>query len=200
MPVRRLFVQSLLITALAPATVRRTRAAEPGNGPAEKLLSQGGAGLVVAMRHALAPGTFDPPGFRLDDCGTQRNLDDEGRAQARRIGVWYRERKLAPSVVRSSEWCRCLDTGHLAFGNARRWPSLNSVIGDRSGQQTRTAALRAELARLAASDAPGFEVWVTHQANIVALVGNATGSGEAVLLRHDRRSEVPAVLATLSIA
>jgi hypothetical protein len=29
-----------------------------------------GGGVVLAMRHALAPGTFDPPGFRVEDCST----------------------------------------------------------------------------------------------------------------------------------
>ncbi|WP_296334529.1 hypothetical protein [Reyranella sp.] len=32
------------------------------------------------IRHALAPGTYDPPGFRIDDCSTQRTLSAEGRA------------------------------------------------------------------------------------------------------------------------
>lgn len=46
-----------------------------------------GRGLVVLLRHArTVPGTGDPPGFQLDDCATQRNLSEEGRAQARRIG------------------------------------------------------------------------------------------------------------------
>ena len=57
---------------------------------AEVLLRQGG--VVALFRHALAPGTFDPPGFRLGDCGTQRNLNDEGRTQARRIGEWFQTR------------------------------------------------------------------------------------------------------------
>ena len=39
-------------------------------------------GAVVLLRHSFAPGGFDPPGARLDDCSTQRNLDESGRAQA----------------------------------------------------------------------------------------------------------------------
>ena len=31
-------------------------------------------GVAILMRHASAPGTFDPEHFRLDDCATQRNL------------------------------------------------------------------------------------------------------------------------------
>jgi hypothetical protein len=41
---------------------------------------------VLMMRHADAPGYSDPDGFRLDDCATQRNLGDLGRAQARALG------------------------------------------------------------------------------------------------------------------
>ena len=42
---------------------------------------------VVLMRHALAPGTGDPANFVVNDCSTQRNLSDQGRAQAERIGA-----------------------------------------------------------------------------------------------------------------
>ena len=40
---------------------------------------------VALMRHADAPGGFgDPPGFRIEDCATQRNLSAKGRADARK--------------------------------------------------------------------------------------------------------------------
>jgi phosphohistidine phosphatase SixA len=152
------------------------------------------------MRHALAPGTFDPPGFQPGVCSTQRNLSEEGREQARRIGAWYRERGLAPTAVRSSEWCRCLDTARLAFGVAEPWPALNSIVRERSTAAAQTQTLRTELARLAQADRPGFEVWVTHQVNISALAGSSTGSGEAWLLRHEPGRAEPVVVAPLSIA
>src|SRR5205823_13863012 len=57
-------------------------------------------GAVIVLRHSYAPGGFDPPGARLDDCSTQRNLDDNGRAQARRIGEAFREHGI--SVGKSS--------------------------------------------------------------------------------------------------
>lgn len=171
-----------------------------GTADAAALLRQGGGGLVVALRHALAPGTFDPAGYRLEDCSTQRNLNDEGREQARRIGRWFAERSLAPSRVRSSAWCRCLETARLAFGAAEPWAPLNSMIGEQERQAAHAAALRAELARLARSASRGFEVWVTHQVNITALAGGSTGSGEAVLLRQDAARDALIVAATLRIA
>src|SRR3990170_1703419 len=53
-------------------------------------------GQVVLVRHTLTtPGVGDPEGMRLEDCSTQRNLSDEGRAHARRIGTAFRERRFA---------------------------------------------------------------------------------------------------------
>lgn len=145
------------------------------------LLRQGG--LVVAFRHALAPGTFDPPQFRLGDCSTQRNLNDEGRAQARRIGEWFRRHALVPAAVRSSPWCRCLDTATLAFGAAEAWDALSSP---RQSDDTERARRLDELrAALAALPAGRLEVWVTHQFVLSDLAGTSTGSAEGLLLRGD---------------
>jgi len=43
------------------------------------------------IRHALAPGTGDPPDFSIRDCTTQRNLSERGRNQARNIGRRFRD-------------------------------------------------------------------------------------------------------------
>lgn len=139
-------------------------------------------GVVIAFRHALAPGTFDPPGFRLGDCRTQRNLNDEGRAQARRIGAWFAARGLTPARVRSSPWCRCVDTAQLAFGAAEPWAALGSPRG--ASETTNAESLEA-LRRAVAARREGFEVWVTHMFVLSALVGQGSASGEGLLLRAD---------------
>ena len=46
---------------------------------------------VLMLRHALAPGTGDPANFDVDDCSTQRNLNAEGREQARAWKVYLAE-------------------------------------------------------------------------------------------------------------
>lgn len=155
------------------------------------LLRQGG--LVMAFRHALAPGTFDPPGFRLDDCHSQRNLSEAGRAQARQIGAWFETRGLRPARVRSSPWCRCLDTARLAFGTAETWPALGSPHGAREGTNAENlAALRQALSE--ASDAPGrFEVWVTHMFVLADLGLGGASSGEGLLLRARPAGQVELV-------
>src|SRR5499425_2488520 len=73
-------------------------------------------GAVVVLRHSYAPGGFDPPDSKLDDCSTQRNLDETGRAQARRVGEAFRLHGIAVGRVLSSPRCRCIDTARLAFG------------------------------------------------------------------------------------
>jgi phosphohistidine phosphatase SixA len=152
-------------------------------------------GVVVAFRHALAPGTFDPEGFRLDDCSTQRNLNDEGRAQARRIGDWFRSQGLVPARVRSSPWCRCVDTATLAFGRAERWAALSSPHGTPAGER---APHLAELRQaLAAVPAGRFEAWVTHQFVLQDLAGTSTSSAEALVLRADAGAVAVLARATL---
>jgi broad specificity phosphatase PhoE len=151
--------------------------------PADLWLELEKGGVAVLLRHAQTEaGVGDPPGFRLGDCATQRNLSAEGRQQAQRIGAALAARRVRIDQVLSSQWCRCLETARLAFpkGAVEPYPALNSFFEDRSTEprQTRDAA-----ARIAAIRAPANVVFVTHHVNIVALAGVAVGAGEAALVR-----------------
>ncbi len=181
---------------LAPAW--RARASEEDT---PQLLRAGG--VVLALRHALAPGTFDPPDFRLGDCSTQRNLSEEGRAQARRIGQWFRERSLAPAAVRSSPWCRCLDTAELAFAPAQpvqRWAALGSPRG--ADDETNRRALRELGLALAGMvlQRGRFEVWVTHDFVLQAFAGQSARQGEGLVLRAAPDGGRPQTLARVRLA
>lgn len=161
----------------------------------EDALRRGGCALL--LRHArTVSGVGDPPGFRLGDCATQRNLSEDGREQARALGAWFRARSLVPTAVRSSRWCRCLDTATLAFGRAEPWPALDSFFGERTGEPAQTRALAAALPAIARER---FEVWVTHMVNIAAFTGETVASGEAVLVQAARAgsSAAPQVLGRL---
>lgn len=142
---------------------------------------------AVLLRHALTdPGVGDPPGFDINQCATQRNLSPEGRAQAAQIGRWFQTRNLKPAAVRSSPWCRCVDTAQIAFGGSRIQAALGSTFGAQGGRDSpeRSAALGALLKAIPAGQ---FEVWVTHQVNISALTGKSAAMGEAVLMGRDGR-------------
>lgn len=135
---------------------------------------------VMLLRHAqTVAGIGDPPGFRVDQCSTQRNLSDAGRDQARRIGQWFKARNLQPRAVQSSAWCRCKDTADLAFGSHAVWPALNSFFGENKSATGQTAELRAALERIPRGQ---FEVWVTHQVNMTALTGEGMSMGEGLLV------------------
>ncbi|HYW55455.1 MAG TPA: histidine phosphatase family protein [Polaromonas sp.] len=72
-------------------------------------------GAIVLFRHATAPGVGDPAEFKLNVCATQRNLDDKGRAEARKLGEQFRSRKIAVGAVLTSQWCRTRETARLAL-------------------------------------------------------------------------------------
>lgn len=139
-------------------------------------------GTVILMRHAQTePGVGDPPGFRLDQCSSQRNLSDTGRAQAARAKAAFADQGIAPGEVRSSAWCRCLDTARLAFGQATIWPAINSTFqGQGDPDQGKTQVLAA--ARAWRGPVP--LVLVTHQVNISHLTGEFTAMGEMLATRH----------------
>lgn len=137
-------------------------------------------GAVAIVRHAIAPGFGDPANFRIGDCSTQRNLDREGRAQARAIGAAIRERGIVFDRVLTSQWCRCRETAALMdLGEPADFPALNSFFRDRSGADAQTADLRR---LIAGHDGPGRLLLVTHQVNITALTGRGVSSGELFVL------------------
>jgi phosphohistidine phosphatase SixA len=138
-------------------------------------------GTIVLFRHANAPGIGDPDHFKLNDCSTQRNLDDAGRQQARTLGAQFRARNIAVAHVLTSQWCRTRETAQLAFpGVPVDAPAFNSFFGDRSTSEAQTAqALRT----LTAWRGPGVLVVVTHQVNISALTDVGSGSAEGIIVK-----------------
>ena len=172
---RRRTLQTLLAASALP-----TLGSHAQSLPDVAALLRDGA-CVLMLRHAQTEaGIGDPPNFQLSQCSTQRNLNDEGRAQSTRIGQWFAARKLAASSIQSSAWCRCKDTAALAFGSYDLLPALNSTFDSQGSQAAQTKALRE---RLQAVRAGQFEVWVTHQVNISALTGEGPAMGEAFVVK-----------------
>lgn len=172
-------------------------AQEPTSAAADiwSQLQQADTHYYVLMRHALAPGTGDPDSFQLEECSTQRNLSEEGRAQARRTGEVFRERNVTVQRVLSSEWCRCLDTAELMdLGEVERFPLLNSFFRDRSQGPERTQQLQEFM--IDNSGDPGVTVMVTHFVNISAIAGSGVSSGEIVVMQINDQDE-PEVVARI---
>jgi broad specificity phosphatase PhoE len=139
-----------------------------------------GGGQVVLLRHATTtPGVGDPPGFRVEDCPSQRNLSEPGRDEARRLGAAFRARKIPVGRVLSSRFCRCLETAQLAFGRAEPHPPLDNLIHDRSREPERAAAIRA---RAGTPPTSGNVILVTHGININAAVGIQPAQSEMIVI------------------
>ncbi|MGQ0653315.1 MAG: histidine phosphatase family protein [Betaproteobacteria bacterium] len=143
------------------------------------LLRQGGH--VVLMRHTVTtPGVGDPEGFRLADCTTQRNLSEEGKEHAKRIGEAFREFNVPIEAIYSSPWCRCVETAGLAFGRgAEVWPALSNLFGRPENRQKQVDELSA---RIGAWKGKGNLVLVTHGSTMLALARISPQTGEMVIL------------------
>lgn len=138
-------------------------------------------GAVVVLRHSYAPGGFDPPDSKLDDCSTQRNLDESGRAQAKRIGEAFRQHGIAIGRVLSSPRCRCLDTARLAFGTVEPWDVLQGALNDAELRRRRLAETRTVID--AHQDGAPLVI-VTHGSVVTDLTGLNLRMGEFVVLRR----------------
>ena len=148
-------------------------------------------GIVALVRHAHAPGTGDSTNLRLDDCTTQRNLDERGREQAREIGAAIRAAGVTVDRVLTSHWCRCRDTARLLdLGPVEELPALNSFFRNPDRADRQTAELRQLL-----FDLPSGEnfVLVTHYVNIRALTGRGAASGEVFLLEIGRDDTISVI-------
>lgn len=142
-------------------------AAEPD--PLVAALRDGGH--ILFIRHAATgtePDRTDDP----TDCKAQRNLTAAGRADAATIGAAFEDLELPVTDVRSSRWCRVLETAEIAFDEVavdeRLLPS-------------------AEGADTLLDDPPsgGNRVLVGHLSTITRLTGTHLEEGETAVFGPD---------------
>jgi len=173
---RRAFLAAALALAAVPAAA--------DEAAAWAALRSGGH--VALIRHASTEsGLGDPPGYRLDDCATQRNLSARGREESRRLGERFRKEGVAVERVFTSPWCRCRDTAMEAFGKAEEWEALSSFFDDRSRAEGLTERVKNRIGQYSTRRPRGTVVMVTHNVNIAALTGIGAGTGDVVVVRPD---------------
>lgn len=170
-------VASYLIASLLSLLLAVPVAAADDAGQAWAALVNGSH--VALIRHGNAPPGYggDPPGFKIDDCATQRNMDERGRAQARAVGEAFRQHGVRVDKILSSPWCRCLETARLmALGSVDS--TLAVAASDKSPE--RLATLKQIVSGWRG---PGTLVVVTHALTVQSLVGLLPGQAETVVLR-----------------
>lgn len=150
-------VSRLVLSALAVALIVVPALAADDSDDAWAALVKGGH--VALIRHGNAPPGYggDPPGFRFDDCTTQRNLDDRGREQGRALGEAFRKHGVRTERILASPVCRCMDTAQLmAVGSVETsW----DLLPDTTPQPVRVLALKA---LVSSWRGPGTLVLATH--------------------------------------
>ena len=137
-------------------------------------------GNLIFIRHAYAPGNGDPAGFNLNDCSTQRNLSDEGRKQAQRIGEFFTKNKIEIDKVLSSEWCRCKETAKIAFKNYSTNNFLNSFYSSKfsKNKDKQVKAFNYYIKNL---ESKKNLIFVTHYVFISEVLNYGPSSGEIVV-------------------
>lgn len=171
------------------------------------------ASYALLVRHALAPGTGDPQEVVIDDCSTQRNLNDEGREQSARIGRLLQQAGLPDLEIFTSQWCRCRETAEIARGSLMRasgsasadklpqvedLPALNSFFSQYEERESQTVEVKQWLDDRAQSGTERLALLVSHQVNITALSGAYPSSGEIVVVEfRDGEVNVIASVPTL---
>jgi phosphohistidine phosphatase SixA len=168
----------LALSALAVLLIIPAGLAADDSGDAWAALGKGGH--VAVIRHGNAPPGYggDPPGFRFDDCKTQRNLDDMGREQARALGEAFRKRGVRVDRIVASPVCRCQETGQLmAVGSVETSWGLLPDTGS-------STARFLELKEMVSSwRGPGTLVLVTHAQTVRPLTGFLPAQAETVVLQ-----------------
>ena len=149
------------------------------SGSAWSLLEEGSK--IVFIRHAYAPGGGDPDNFAIEDCSTQRNLNQQGIDQSISMGQEFSKRNIPIQQVYSSQWCRCKDTASFAFGDYQELKSLNSTFEGkyRQNHQRQMNELKAMIASW--DDTEGNLILVTHYVIIGGALGYYPSSGELVI-------------------
>ena len=138
-------------------------------------------GKVVFIRHAYAPGGGDPNNFELYDCSTQRNLNEQGINQSKRMGKLFSEYSIPIDSVYSSQWCRCKETARLAFGNFESLSALNSTFS--ADYQKNHSKQMYELNQFIKNwdDSQGNLIFVTHYVIVGGFLDYYPSSGEMVI-------------------
>jgi broad specificity phosphatase PhoE len=149
-------------------------------------------GHVALIRHGNAPPGYggDPPGFRIDDCKTQRNLDELGREQARALGEAFRSRGVRVDRIVSSPVCRCLETADLmAVGTVEKsWALVPDTV---PSVPVRLLELKEMVSAWRGS---GTLVLVTHAFTVRALMGILPDQAEMAVLKPGPGGGAGAVL------
>ena len=137
-------------------------------------------GKLIFIRHAHAPGNGDPENFNIKDCLTQRNLNQIGKDQSTKIGLFFTENSIQIDKILSSQWCRCKDTAFLAFKNFEEKSFLNSFY-DPKFKKNKKKQINKLKKYISNWSSEKNLVLVTHYVVILEILNINTKSGQIIV-------------------
>ena len=176
--------------AYAPAVVAQSVEAKSADaGPPPHAEMQGrallaalrGGGYILYFRHTSTDfGQNDERMTGYEDCATQRNLTDAGRAEARAVGSAIRDLGIPVGDVLASPFCRTMETAKLMFGRATASPAVRGGPAQPDSPDRYT-----ELRKLLATPVPrGMNLMIASHGNPFRAVvgGQYLAEGEAAVI------------------
>ncbi len=164
---------------------------QPAPSQAEWIDALRTGGYVIVLRHgATVSDQANTDSMSRKNVPAQRQLNDEGRAQAKSIGETMRRLKIPVGLVLTSTTQRAVDTGRLlGFGDVTATPELTESGAEISPDERNR---RAQALRKLVSERPPADnnlVIVSHKPNIVDAFGKDwldVHEGEASVFEPDR--------------
>src|SRR5439155_25126068 len=168
---RRRWIAAALALSLAaalPATAAETPSESLTGAALLQTLRAGG--LILYFRHTSTDfGQNDDAMSGYEDCARQRNLTDNGRDEARRIGAAIKRLRIPIGEVLASPFCRTRETAQLIFGRATVSPAVRGGPAS-PGSNERYAELRQ---LLSTPPSPGSNLAIASHGNPFRAVSDA---------------------------
>jgi len=124
-------------------------------------------GLVVLMRHTHTTVKDTKPLLRDPSCVKERNLSEEGKKVAARIGQAFTTKGVPVSNILASPYCRTSDTGKIAFGSSQ--PVDYLTVLEALPQEQADANTEQLMQKIGSYSGKGNLILVTHAPNINAV-------------------------------
>jgi phosphohistidine phosphatase SixA len=148
----------------------------------QNILNEGGK--LIFIRHAYVQGGGDPDNFDISNCASQRNLNEDGIEQSKRIGNFFLEKNIMIDKILSSEWCRCKQTAKYAFKNYETKSFLNSFFSQKfaDNKDKQIKELKEYIKKW---NGKSNLIFVTHYVVILETLNISVSSGEIVVADKD---------------
>jgi len=148
----------------------------------QNILNEGGK--LIFIRHAYAQGGGDPDNFDISNCASQRNLNEDGIEQSKRVGIFFLEKNIMIDKILSSEWCRCKQTAKYVFKNYETKSFLNSFFSQKfaDNKDKQIKELKEYIKKW---NGKSNLIFVTHYVVILETLNISVSSGEIVVADKD---------------